>query len=445
MWLDKLIELVGEEKVIVSDNLRERLSKDYYWYSPVLFEELKDKVADCVVKPTSIEEIQRLVTFAVENKVPVTIRGAGTGNYGQAIPLKGGIVLDLTKMDKLLDLKEDTVKVQAGMRLGTLEKKLRKQGKELRIYPSTFMTATVGGFLCGGSGGIGSIRWGNLWDGNILGVTVMTFEGEPRIFEVVGEEIEDYIHNYGTTGIVLEAILPVEEKQEWTQHIISFPTFKEAVKFGDELAHKEEIIKRLVSVCEWPIPSHFHSLKDVLHEEKSITMLEIEESCLDALQSLVDKYKGSTDLMIPANNYHKGLKVSDFTWNHATLWAHKHGENMTYLQARFKVDRIFEQMDTLRAEFGEEIQFHFEYIKIKGKITPASLPVILYQSKERLYEIIDFCRTIEVEINDPHTYLLGFGGYNLKMEKILMKKRENDPFDLLNPGKIPVKQESEII
>lgn len=129
MWLDKLIELVGEEKVIVSDNLRERLSKDYYWYSPVLFEELKDKVADCVVKPTSIEEIQGLVTFAVENKVPVTIRGAGTGNYGQAIPLKGGIVLDLTKMDKLLDLKEDTVKVQAGMRLGTLEKNYENKEK----------------------------------------------------------------------------------------------------------------------------------------------------------------------------------------------------------------------------------------------------------------------------------------------------------------------------
>lgn len=445
MWLEKLIDLVGEEKVIVSENLRERLSKDYYWYSPVLFEELKDKIADCVVKPTSIEEIKGLVTFAVENKVPVTIRGAGTGNYGQAIPLKGGIVLDLTKMDKLLELKGKTVKVQAGMRLGTLEKNLRKQGKELRIYPSTFMTATVGGFLCGGSGGIGSIRWGNLWDGNILGVTVMTFEGEPRVFEVVGEEIEDYIHNYGTTGIVLEAILPVEEKQEWTQHIISFPTFKEAVKFGDELAHKEEITKRLVSVCEWPIPSHFHSLKDILQEEKSITMLEIAESCLEELQSLVEKYKGNADLMIPASNYHKGLKVSDFTWNHATLWAHKHGENMTYLQARFKVDRIFEQMDTLRAKFGEEIQFHFEYIKIKGKITPASLPVILYQSKERLYEIIDFCRRIEVEINDPHTYLLGFGGYNLKMEKILTKKRENDPLDLLNPGKIPVKQESEIV
>ncbi|MEK5382384.1 FAD-binding oxidoreductase [Niallia sp. FSL W8-0635] len=445
MWLEKLIELVGKEKVIISESQRERLSKDYYWYSPVLFEELKDKVADCAVKPISIEEIKEIVTFAVANKVSVTIRGAGTGNYGQAIPLKGGIVLDLTKLDKLLELTESTVKVQAGMRLGALEKTLRKQGKELRIYPSTFMTSTVGGFLCGGSGGIGSIRWGNLWDGNIIGVTVMTFEGEPRIFEVVGEEMEDYIHNYGTTGIVLEAILPVEEKQEWTQHIISFPTFKEAVKFGDELAHNEAITKRLVSVCEWPIPSHFHSLKNVLQDDKSITMLEIEESCLKDLQLLVDKYSGTSDLIIPASNYHKGLKVSDFTWNHATLWAHKHGENMTYLQARFKVDQIFEQMDTLREKFGEEIQFHFEYIKIKGEITPASLPVILYQSKERLYEIIDFCRSIGVEINDPHTYLLGFGGYNLKMEQIMKKKQENDPFDLLNPGKIPVKQESEII
>ncbi len=444
MWLEKLMELMGEDKVIVSQNVKERLSKDYYWYSPVLYEELKEKIADCIMKPTTMDEVKEIVAFAVDHKVPVTIRGAGTGNYGQAIPLKGGIVLDLTMLNRLLEVTDQTVRVQAGMKLGVLEKSLRAQGKELRIFPSTFMTATVGGFLCGGSGGIGSIRWGNLWDQNILGVTVMTVEEEPQIFDVAGEEIEQYIHNYGTTGIVLEAVLPIENRTEWEQHIVSFHTFKEAIKFADELAHIEEVTKRLVSVCEWPIPTHFQGLKEYLQPNKSIVMLELEEKSRELLKQLIQKYAGAIDLTIPASKYHRGLKVSDFTWNHATLWAHKHGENMTYLQARFKVGQIFEQMDAIRGKYGNEVQFHFEYIKIKGEITPASLPVLIYQSKERLYEIIDYFRSVGVEINDPHTYLLGFGGYNLRMEEILQKKKENDPYDLLNPGKIPVKQETRL-
>lgn len=443
MWLQELIGLLGEEKVLVKESVKERLSKDYYWYSPILYEQLKDKVADCAVIPESIEELKTVVSFAVKNHVPITARGAGTGNYGQAIPLKGGIILDLTNLDEIIEIREKHVHVQAGVRLGMLERTLRQQGRELRIYPSTYMKSTVGGFLCGGSGGIGSIRWGNLWDSNILGVTILTIEENPQILTIEGEEIEQYIHNYGTTGIVIEAVLPIETRTEWSQHIVFFDSFKEAVRFSDELAHNETMIKRLLSVCEWPIPSHFQPLKDIIHEGKSIVMLEIEEQSEEKLQLIVQKYGGDIGYSIPADSYQKGLKISDFTWNHATLWAHKHGENMTYLQARFKTEKIFEQMDAIREKFGSEVQFHFEYIKIKGEITPASLPVILYQSKERLYEIIDFFRSAGVEINDPHTYLLGFGGYNLRIGKILKKKKENDPHDLLNPGKIPSPEEVE--
>ncbi|MDT2046974.1 FAD-binding oxidoreductase [Priestia flexa] len=441
VWLQEFINEFGTDAVIVNESLREKLSKDYYWYSPVLYEQLKNKIADCAIAPTSIHELQRIVSFAVKNKVPITPRGAGTGNYGQAIPLQGGIVIDLTKLDRI-DMKGDRlVSVQAGVRLGVLEKTLRQNNRELRIFPSTYMKATVGGFLCGGSGGIGSIRWGNLWDDNVSSVTVMTVEETPRLLTISGDDMQQYIHNYGTTGLVVEAKLPVEPKVSWSQHIVFFHDFREAIKFSGELAHSEEIPKRLVSVCEWPIPAHFHPLKKVLREGQSIVMLEIEEKSVHLLGCLADKYDGDIGYTIPAENYQKGLKLSDFTWNHATLWAHKHGDNLTYLQARFQTDRIFEQMADLRSKFGDEIQFHFEYIKIQGAIVPASLPVVKYKSKERLYEIIQFCRAIEVEINDPHTYILGFGGYNMRMKELLKRKELNDPYNLLNPGKLPTAKE----
>lgn len=441
MWIKQLMELLGEEKVLISEAVKERLSKDYYWYSPVLYQQLKEKRADCAVQPESIEEVEKIVAFAVKNRVPITVRGAGTGNYGQAIPLEGGIVLDVTKLDHIIEIREATAHVQAGVKLGVLEKNLRQQGKELRIYPSTYMKATVGGFLCGGSGGIGSIRWGNLWDGNIQSITVMTIEEEPQLLTVSGEEMETYIHNYGTTGIVVEATLFIEPKTDWAQHIVSFDEFQKAVEFSDALAHNEAIIKRLVSACEWPIPSHFPGLKKFLQDEKSIVMLEIDERAEEKLEQLAIEYHGEITFKIPVENYQKGLKLSDFTWNHATLWAHKHGENITYLQARFDKNRIFEQMNAIHKKYGFEVQFHFEFIKIKGEITPASLPVLIYQSEDRLNEIINYFESVGVQINNPHTYLLGFGGYNLRMKEIENMKKKNDPFNLLNPGKIPSNKE----
>lgn len=445
MWLKGLIDKLGVERVIVSEAARERLSKDYYWYSPVIYEQLKEKIADCAVSPISIEELREVVKYAIQHRVPITARGAGTGNYGQAIPLEGGIVLDLTKLDTIIKIEDDRVHVQAGVRLGMLEKTLRQQNKELRIFPSTYMKSTVGGFLCGGSGGIGSIRWGNLWDDNIRAVTVMTIEDEPQILTVEGSEIEPYIHNYGTTGIVIEAVLSIEPKTEWSQHIAFFHTFKEAVSFSDELAHDESITKRLVSVCEWPIPEHFLPLKHVIREGQSIVLLEVDEVTEEKLKSHVENHGGDIGLTIPASSYQKGLKVSDFSWNHATLWAKKHGENMTYLQARFKTEQIFEQMKAIREKFGLEVQFHLEYIKIQGEITPTSLPILKYHSKQRLYEIIDFFESVGVSINNPHTYLLGFGGYNLRMQEILDRKKEHDPYGLLNPGKIPTEEEATIL
>ena len=118
---------------------------------------------------------------------------------------------------------------------------------------------------------------------------------------------------------------------------------------------------------------------------------------------------------------------------------------MTYLQAQFKTEKIFEQMDAIREKFGYEVQFHLEYIKIKGKITPTSLPILKYRSKERLNEIIQFFESVGVKINNPHTYLLGFGGYNLRMQEILASKKAHDPYGLLNPGKIPTEENLKIL
>src|SRR5260370_40899953 len=121
--------------------------------------------------------------FAGAQGIPVTVRGAGTGNYGQCVPLEGGIVLDLSLMDKLEEITQDGVAVcQPGLRLGALETEARRMGWELRMYPSTLVKASVGGFLGGGSGGIGSVTHGGLRDfDTVPAFEVVTLEQKPRV------------------------------------------------------------------------------------------------------------------------------------------------------------------------------------------------------------------------------------------------------------------------
>ena len=66
-----------------------RLSRDFYWYSPVLRKRLDGKVADVVVHPLNVKEIQDVLRYCYAHDIPVTPRGAGTGNYGQAVPAPG--------------------------------------------------------------------------------------------------------------------------------------------------------------------------------------------------------------------------------------------------------------------------------------------------------------------------------------------------------------------
>src|ERR1700674_2943299 len=125
-----LAAVVGDpSRVLTAPQVVNRLSRDFYWYSPVLRKQLDGKIADVVVHPLSVSEIQAMLRYCYAHDIPVTARGAGTGNYGQAVPLHGGVLLDLSRMDQIESITPDGVAVcQPGVRLGVLEAEARKVG-----------------------------------------------------------------------------------------------------------------------------------------------------------------------------------------------------------------------------------------------------------------------------------------------------------------------------
>src|SRR5271156_2206695 len=137
-------------------------SRDFYWYSPVLKRELDAVTADIVVSPTSEAEVARTLGAAYELGIPVTPRGSGTGNYGQAMPLTGGVLLNLADMNRVRSIHPGRVVCEPGVILADVDKATAASGQELRMFPSTRNTASVAGFVAGGSGGGGSIRGGGV-------------------------------------------------------------------------------------------------------------------------------------------------------------------------------------------------------------------------------------------------------------------------------------------
>src|ERR671933_18355 len=364
-------ELAGME-IITEPTQVVKLSQDYYHFSPVLQPLLSDKTGDLVVRPASEAEVLRIAAACVKSKIPLTVRGAGTGNYGQCIPLKGGVILDTSKMNSICWIKPGLACVEPGVKMSVFDKQARETGWELRMVPSTYRTATIGGFIGGGSGGIGSITYGQLRDrGNLHAVRVVTMEDEPRVIELRGDEVQKVNHAYGTNGIITELEIPLAPACAWAEIIVVFDDFMTAARFGQALAHSDGLIKKLISIHAWPIPSYFTALKNYLPEGKHCALLMIAESCLEPFQDLVREYGGRVTYEKTAQEASKGTALGEFTWNHTTLHARSVDPTLTYLQTLFPADKNLTLLEHLYHHFGDEVMMHLEFFRVGGQVVPA--------------------------------------------------------------------------
>lgn len=424
------------ETILAPDQVA-KLSKDYYHFSPILAAQLADKAGDLVVRPKNEDEVLKVAQVCVSSRLPLTVRGAGTGNYGQAIPLAGGIILDMSEMSAVKWIKPGRACVEPGAKLAAIDRIARPQGWEIRMAPSTYRTATIGGFVGGGSGGIGSIMYGQLADrGNVQAVRVVTMEESPRIIELRGDEVQQVNHAYGTNGIITELEIPLGPAYPWAEAIAVFDNFMSAAHFGQVLGDADGIIKKLISIHAWPIPSYFGALQESLPEGKSAALLIVSEADLTALNQLVAECDGTITYQKDLQASSKGAAIGEFTWNHTTLHARNADERWTYLQTVFPYDPELKLVQHMYEHFGDEVVMHLEYIRVQGKILPAALQLVRYSTAERLNEIIRYHEKEGAFIANPHTYLLEDGGRKVINAAQLKFKQKVDPYGLLNPGKM---------
>jgi len=426
-------------RVLTQPLVVERLSRDFYWYSPILKPQLDGKHADVIVQPINATEIQTVLRHCYLHEIPVTVRGSGTGNYGQAVPLHGGVVLDLQRMDAIEKIDAQGIAVcQPGVKLGALENYARDRGWELRCYPSTIAKASLGGFLGGGSGGIGSVAHGGLRDfETVCAFEVVTMEQEPRIVLHEGPAVHDVLHAWGTNGVITRIWLALTPAVQWAQVVVNFPTFNEAFNFSQSIATQESWTKRLVTVFESPIPSFFAPIKQLVNAETSSIFFLIAQAQRAELVAAARVAGGSVSFAEPYAGLKSTPLLSDYTWNHTTLWAMKADPAYTYLQCGFNPETTREQIALLKKKYGVDFLLHIEWMKNgAGVVIPGSIPVVRFATPARLNEMIDYCREIGVFVANPHVNHVEGGGRYREDNVQLQTKYRYDPRGLMNPGKM---------
>ena len=432
------------EGIKLDDNpaIVQQKSRDFYWYSPVLKQQLDHVTGDLIVTPRNEAEVIRVLAACHRHGVPVTPRGSGTGNYGQAMPLSGGVVLNLADMNEIKSIAPGRVVTGPGAVLADIDKATRAHsGQELRLSPSTYNTASIGGFIAGGSGGVGSINFGGLRDfGNVLRLRVATMEAEPKVLELTGEDLHKVTHAYGTNGIIIEVEMPLTATYEWIDVIVGFDAFMDAARYGNALACQDGILTKLITPIAAPVPQlYFKRHQKFLTEGQSICVVMVAPHGLDAFLAFTRRAGGevifNADTATPDEK--KGLPPAyELAWNHTTLRALRVDPDITYLQSLYPFPNQLALVGKMDAMFPGEVFSHLEFVRLDGNITCFGLPLVKFTTAARLDEIVRLHEENGCPIFNPHRYTLEEGGMKQTDAVQLAFKRETDPQGLLNPGKM---------
>lgn len=217
----ELSELFGE---CVNLDKRERhyYNHDIGALPPLVKKVIGNTDPAAVVKIRKEEDAVKLLKFANLYKIPVIPRAGASSGYGGVIPTKGGIVADVTMLNKVIGIDTEGQKavVQSGITWEKLERKLNEEGLSLRALPSSAPSSTVGGWLAQSGAGYGSYEFGWGYE-SMEKARVVLPTGEIREFS--GSELKKLIGTMGTTGIITEITLKVRKLEEKKAVSASFP------------------------------------------------------------------------------------------------------------------------------------------------------------------------------------------------------------------------------
>ena len=414
-------------------------------FSPVMKRELSDRTADVVVMPRHKDDVLRLAAAAARHRVPLVARGGGTCNFGQGIPLRGGAIVDMTALNKVLRIDGARVRAEAGTRLIDIDGATRPTGWELRMHSSTKRLATIGGFIGGGHAGVGSCTYGILRDrGNILGLEMVSVEETPRVVEVRGLDVNLVHHAYGANGLITEVEMPLAPAWPWTEVIVSFAEFMTAVHFAHNLATADGILKKLISIIGDPLPAMMRPLAPFVPCGRHAVLCMIAAPFIEAFDVLAADYGGQIQTRSPEGEGPYGIPLYELSWGHTRFHVNKTDRSINNVIGLFTEDGLMERIERCYRRFRDIGPFHFEVKQFDGGLAYQGSPAFKDDNPSRLPYVIEGLEAEGVHVANNHTFLVKEGGMKNIIDADVRFKQRMDPFELLNPGKLSFATEEKV-
>jgi glycolate oxidase len=412
-----------------------------------------------LVKPADSKEISNVLKLANEKLVPVVPRGAGTGLCGGAIPTVSGIVLSMERLDKILELNQDSMMItcEAGVTLESLFERVKKTGNLFFPPHPGDEGAQVGGLVVENAGGARAVKYGVMRN-YVKGIKVVLPTGE--VIALGGKVLKnntgyDLMHlligSEGTLGIITEATLKLYPKSEESATlVIPYKDRHDAIKSVPILL-KEGIMPLAVEYVEkdlieksanhlgkqWPTKKGVAYLILILmgrDEEELYSMGEV--------VSEVCEKNGATDILFAQRSKEQG-DILDIRSNIYTALEEDTADILDVTVPPGDIGKLMDVIDEIAEEFGAQIpmyghaadgNLHPHIMKINGEP-----PAYFEEIKERIYkETIAMGGVITGEHGIGVTRIKHLPLMFSEKEIAIMKgiKKVFDPNNILNPGKL---------
>ncbi|BDR80562.1 2-hydroxy-acid oxidase [Clostridium tetani] len=453
--IEYFISILGKNRVLVGDEISEDFSHD----------ELGgiEKMPDVLVEANTTEEISKIMKYAYENNIPVVPRGSGTGLVGASIPIYGGIMINLTKMNKILELDEEnlTLTVEPGVLLMEIADYV--EDKDFFYPPDPGeKSATIGGNINTNAGGMRAVKYGVTRD-YVRGLEVVLADG--TIMELGGKvvknssgySLKDFVcGSEGTLAIVTKAILKLLPlPKQSISLLIPFKDLDKAI----------ETVPRIIKSKSIPTSIEFME-RDVILASEEFLGKKFPDNSSDAYLILtfdgnskeeIEKYYDNV-AKIAIENGALDVLIADTDERKESIW----NARGAFLEAIKASTTEMDECDVCvpRNKVAEFIKYTYELqnkfgIKIKnfGHAGDGNLHVYVLrddlneeQWKKKLNDVFkcmyDKAHELEGTVSGEHG--IGYAKKEYLFESIgdeqkeLMKriKLAFDPKNILNPGKL---------
>ncbi len=391
-------------------------------------------VPDLVVQPENESEVIMLVKEAAASKTPIVPRGGATAGFGGAVPANAGIVIDFVRMNKVLDISPDrsTATVEPGVVWSDLQKALLAEDLDLPLYPTSALSATVGGWVAQGGAGIGSRGTGDLLE-NLISVRAVLADGTTRIFE--GNDIELVYGMEGITGVITSVTIGIVPARPLSSALFALPSAQAA----------QQLVTDTASMDLWHIniqPPNFVALKnratgENLPEEWLAFVTYVESASTGEALAKTAVELGGRDLGADAATHEWGERFYP-------MRGKKFGPSIIATDVMIPTARFAEFSKQITNKFGDEFLFEGTLVNTD------QVAVIGFMLADERHMSFMMLFANSLVVNETAKKLGGrvfASGMYLTpeseaifgkplLDRVVAFKKQTDPTKILNPGKV---------